>query len=92
MPPRRLDVGVLAALDRHVLRWMSEAFLSAARRLVARGVSDADRHLIESARAILRDGGRRPEGQPGIALSGGPTPAEEDALLGEPRDPDSRPS
>ncbi|MCG7204839.1 GntR family transcriptional regulator [Streptomyces arenae] len=97
MPPRRLDVGVLTVLDRHVLRWMSEAYLSAARRLVAHGVSDADRHLIESARAILRDGGRRPEGQPGIALSGGPTPAEEDVTLriwperGEPRDPDGPP-
>lgn len=97
MPPRRLDVGVLAGLDRHVLRWMSEAFLSAARRLVAHGVTDADRHLIESARAILRDGGRRPEGQPGIALYGGPVPAEEDVVLriwperGEPRDPNGPP-
>lgn len=80
-PPRRVVVGALAALDRHVLRWMSEAFLTAARRLVARGVSDADRHLIASARAILRDGGRRPEGQPGIAHSGGPVPADEDVVL-----------
>ncbi|MFH8797662.1 GntR family transcriptional regulator [Streptomyces sp. NPDC017941] len=97
MPPCRLDVGVLAALDRHVLRWMSEAYLTAARRLVARGVTDADRHLIESARAILRDGGRRPEGQPGIALWGGPVPADEDVVLriwperGEPRDPNGPP-
>ena len=97
MPPRRVDVGVLAVLDRHVLRWMSEAFLTAARRLVAHGVTDADRHLIESARAILRDGGRRPEGQPGIAHWGGPTPADEDVVLriwperGEPRDPDESP-
>ncbi|WP_052768607.1 GntR family transcriptional regulator [Streptomyces humi] len=98
LPARRLDVGVLTVLDRHVLRWMSEAFLSAARRLVARGVTDADRHLIESARAILRDGGRRPAGQPGIALSAGPAPADEDVVLriwperGEPRDPDGPPS
>ncbi|GGN45746.1 GntR family transcriptional regulator [Streptomyces fuscichromogenes] len=97
VPPRRLDVGVLAVVDRHVLRWMSEAFLSAARRLVAHGVADADRHLIESARAILRDGGRRPEGQPGIALSGGPMPDDEDVALriwperGEPRDPNGPP-
>ncbi|MPY32785.1 GntR family transcriptional regulator [Streptomyces adustus] len=97
LPPRPLDVGVLAGLDRHVLRWMSEAFVSAARALVAHGVSDADRHLLESARAILRDGGRRPEGQPGIALSGGPQPADEDVVLriwpehGEVRDPDGPP-
>lgn len=96
-PPRRLDVGALASLDRHVLRWMSEAFLTAARRLVAHGVTDADRHLIESARAILRDGGRRPEGQPGIALMGGPVPTDEDVVLriwperGEPLDPDGPP-
>ncbi|MDW8804386.1 GntR family transcriptional regulator, partial [Streptomyces scabiei] len=80
-PPRRVDVGALAVLDRHVLRWMSEAFLSGARRLVARGVTDADRHLIASARAIIRDGGRRPEGQPGIAHWGGPVPVDEDVVL-----------
>ncbi|MFE2581269.1 GntR family transcriptional regulator [Streptomyces sp. NPDC059378] len=97
MPARRLDVGVLAEVDRHVLRWMSEALVSGARRLVAHGVSDADRHLIEAARAILRDGGRRPEGQPDIAGSGGPQPADEDVVLriwperGEPRDPDGPP-
>ncbi|MFE1292183.1 GntR family transcriptional regulator [Streptomyces sp. NPDC058751] len=81
LPPSRIDVDALAVLDRHVLRWMSEAFLSAARRLVAHGVSDADRHLVESARAILRDGGRRPEGQPAVALSDGPQSADEDVVL-----------
>ncbi|MFH8813039.1 GntR family transcriptional regulator [Streptomyces hygroscopicus] len=81
MPPRRVDVSALAVLDRHVLRWMSEAFLTAARRLVARGVSDADQHLIASARAILRDGGHRPDGQQPIAHRGGPTPADEDVVL-----------
>ncbi|MER5602333.1 GntR family transcriptional regulator [Streptomyces sp. NPDC002265] len=97
MPSRRLDVGVLAGLDRHVLRWMSEAYVSAARALVAHGVSDADRHLIESARAILRDGGRRPKDQPAIARAGGPQSADEDAVLriwperGEPRDPGGPP-
>ncbi|MFJ8158350.1 GntR family transcriptional regulator [Streptomyces sp. NPDC094468] len=96
-PPGPLDVGSLAALNRHLLRWMSEAFLSAARCLVAHGVSDTDRHLIESARAILRDGGKRPEGQPGIALWSGPEPAEEDVVMriwperAQPRDPNGPP-
>ncbi|MGW3910527.1 GntR family transcriptional regulator [Streptomyces sp. NPDC005070] len=80
-PPRQVDVSALAGLDRHVVRWLSESFLTAARRLVAHGVSDADQHLIESARAILRDGGRRPEGQPTIAHSGGPVPTDEDVVL-----------
>ncbi|MFJ9351695.1 GntR family transcriptional regulator [Streptomyces sp. NPDC101237] len=97
LPPRPLDVGALAALDRHLLRWMSEAFLAAARRLVAHGVSDTDRHLIASARAVLRDGGRRPENQPGIALYSGREPDAEDVVLriwperAEPRDPNGPP-
>lgn len=97
MPPRRVDVAALADLDRHVLRWMSEAFLAAARRLVAAGVGDADTHLIASARAILRDGGQRPEGQAPIAISGGPAPADEDVVLriwperGDPLDPNGPP-
>lgn len=97
LPPRQVDVSALAVLDRHLLRWMSEAFLSAARRLVGTGPSDADTHLIASARAILRDGGCRPEGQPGIAHSGGRKPADEDVVLriwperGEPRDPNGPP-
>lgn len=78
LPPRHVDVSALAGLDRHLLRWMSEAFLTAARRLVGAGTSDADVHLIESARAILRDGGRRPESQPGIAYYGGPRPEDEE--------------
>ncbi|MPY36757.1 GntR family transcriptional regulator [Streptomyces adustus] len=97
MPPRSLDVDVLPGLDRHVLRWMSEAYVSAARRLVAHGVSDTDRHLIESARAILRDGGRRPQDQPALTWAGSPQSADEDVVLriwperGEPRDPGGPP-
>lgn len=77
LPPRMVDVSALAALDRHLLRWMSEAFLTAARRMVGSGQSDADIHLIASARAILRDGARRPDHQPGIAHMGGPIPDDE---------------
>ncbi|MFK0160459.1 hypothetical protein ACIQVL_51385 [Streptomyces sp. NPDC090499] len=53
-------------------------------------VRDTDRH-------ILRDGGRRPEDQPGIALYGGPMPLDEDVVLriwpecGALRDPDGPP-
>lgn len=81
MPPRQVEVSALVGLDRHILRWMSEAFIEAARRMVGSGIADADRHLIASARAILRDGGRRPDGQPGIALAGGPIPWAEDVVL-----------
>ncbi|GAA4209112.1 hypothetical protein GCM10022252_75140 [Streptosporangium oxazolinicum] len=80
-PPRQVDASALVALDRHILRWMSEAFLTAARRLVADGPCDADRHLIASARAILRDCGRRPEDQEAIAYLGGPEPDDEDVIL-----------
>jgi len=80
-PGRMVDVSALVGIDRHVLRWMSEAFLSAARRLVATGQSDADTHLIEAARAILRDGARRPDKQPAIAHYGGPHPVDEDVVL-----------
>ena len=61
------------------------------------GLADADAHLVAAARAILRDGGRRPGGQPPIALSGGPAPADEDVALriwperGRPIDPDGPP-
>jgi DNA-binding transcriptional MocR family regulator len=94
---RLVDVSALEGLDRHVLRWMSEALLSAARRLVADGPCEGDTHVIATARAILRDGGRRPEDQPGIAVHGGPTPEDEAVVLriwperGEPRDPDGPP-
>nr|BEK71521.1 hypothetical protein KPHV_87480 [Kitasatospora purpeofusca] len=81
LPPQRLDVSALVALDRHLLRWMSEAYLTAARRLIGSGQSDADVHLVESARALLRSGGRRPESQPGIAVAGGPYPDDEDVAL-----------
>ncbi|MFI0141968.1 winged helix-turn-helix domain-containing protein [Streptomyces luteogriseus] len=78
---RLVDVSALEGLDRRVLRWMSEALLSAARRLVADGPCEGDTHVIATARAILRDGGRRPEGQPGIAVHGGPRPTDEDVAL-----------
>ncbi|MFD5589337.1 GntR family transcriptional regulator [Streptomyces sp. NPDC127063] len=94
---RRVDVSALEGIDRHVLRWMSEALLSAARRLVAHGPCEGDTHVIETARAILRDGGRRPDGQEPIALHGGPTPADEHVVLriwperAAPADPDGPP-
>jgi DNA-binding transcriptional MocR family regulator len=96
-PPRTVAVPALNALDRHLLRWMSEVFLSAARRLVSSGPSDSDVHLIEAARAVLRDGAQRPAGQPAIAEMGGPTPPDEDVVLriwperGEPSDPNGPP-
>lgn len=94
---RRVDVAALAGLDRHVLRWMSEALLSAARRLVAAGPTEGDAHLIAAARALLRDGGRRPEGQEPIAVYGGPQPVAEDVARriwperGAPDGPDGPP-
>ncbi|MFJ6076386.1 winged helix-turn-helix domain-containing protein [Streptomyces sp. NPDC093065] len=94
---RLVDVSALEGLDRHVLRWMSEALLSAARRLVASGPCEGDAHVIATARAILRDGGHRPEDQEAIAVHGGPTPADEDVALriwperAAPADPDSPP-
>ncbi|PAZ10510.1 hypothetical protein CLM62_40950 [Streptomyces sp. SA15] len=78
---RLVDVSALEGLDRHVLRWMSEALLSAARRLVASGPCEGDAHVIATARALLRDGGRRPEDQPAIAQHGGPAPADEHVVL-----------
>jgi len=96
-PPRTVDVSALNALDRHLLRWMSEAFLAAARRLVSVGQTDSDVHLVEAARAVLRDGARRPARQPAIAEQGGPTPADEDVALriwperGAPMDPNGPP-
>lgn len=79
--PRSVDVAALNALDRHLLRWLSEALLLAARRLVSSGPTDGDAHLIEAARAILRDGAQRPPGQPPIAEYGGPVPVAEDVAL-----------
>ncbi|MEJ8662221.1 GntR family transcriptional regulator [Streptomyces sp. MS1.AVA.4] len=95
--PRQVEVSALILLDRQVLRWMSEAFLSAARRLVGAGQREADAHLLAAARAILRDGGRRPEGQPAIAIHGMRRPADEDVALriwperGDPAGPDGPP-
>lgn len=81
MPPRRVDVTALVGVDRHLLRWISEAFVDAARRIVGHGQVDADRHLVASARAILRDGAVRPENQAPIAHMGGPEPVWEDVVL-----------
>jgi hypothetical protein len=80
---RLVDVSALEGIDRHVLRWTSEALLSAARRLVADGSCEGDVHVIATARAILRDGGRggrRPENEPAIAVQG-PRSADEDVVL-----------
>lgn len=81
LPPRQVNVTELAGLDRHLLRWMSEALLSAARRVVGSGVVDTDEHLVAAARAILRDGARRPENQPGIAHLSGKDSWDEDVTL-----------
>jgi GntR family transcriptional regulator len=81
LPPRPVDVSPLAALDRHVARWMSEALYEAARRAAGPGLGPADGHLLAAARAILSDGARRPEGQPPIAVYGGPVPPGEDVAL-----------
>lgn len=80
-PPRWIDVSALNGLDRHVTRWMSEAFIQGARRAVGAGLDESDKHLLAAARSILEAGGRRPENQPGIAESGGPTPPAEDVVL-----------
>ncbi|MEV6782923.1 hypothetical protein [Streptomyces sp. NPDC051098] len=73
-----MDVSALVGLDRQVLRWMSEPLLVSARRMVAAGHGAVDEQLLTAARALLRDGGRRPEGQPAIAHRGGCLPAVED--------------
>ncbi|MEU1813516.1 winged helix-turn-helix domain-containing protein [Micromonospora aurantiaca (nom. illeg.)] len=68
---RPIDMSALVALDRAVLRALGDSFVSTARRAVGYGLADADQHLLAAARAILRDGGRRPEDQPPIAVFGG---------------------
>jgi hypothetical protein len=60
---------------------MSEAFIEAARPMVGSGITDAERHLITSAQAIPRDGGRGPADPSGIAWTGGPVPWAEDLVL-----------
>uniref|UniRef100_UPI003F494CFD hypothetical protein n=1 Tax=Amycolatopsis sp. CA-096443 TaxID=3239919 RepID=UPI003F494CFD len=79
--PRRVDVTVLYGLDRHLLRWRAEAFVDVARRIVGHGLTDADRHLVAAARAILRDGAARPQGQAPVPLYDGPEPAGESVTL-----------
>jgi DNA-binding transcriptional MocR family regulator len=81
LPPRPVDIALLADLDRHVLRWMSEALYDAARRAAGAGLGPADDHLLAAARAILRDGARRPDGQPPIAAHGGIVPPGEAVAL-----------
>jgi hypothetical protein len=80
-------------LDRTSCAELSEAFLAAARRVTGAGLADADARLVASARAILRDGGRRPDGQPAGAQMGGPEPADEDvaARIWPERPPPHRP-
>jgi DNA-binding transcriptional MocR family regulator len=82
-PPRLVPVSALIGLDRHLLRFMAEQFVLAARRLVGAGgeLADTDTHTVEAARSIVRDGGRRPDKQPPIASLGGPTSPEEDVVL-----------
>lgn len=81
LPPRhRIDVSALAALDRHVVRWMSEALYEAARRVVGSGLGPADEHLAAAARAIIGAGARQPGGQPAIAVMGGTVPDGEDVV------------
>lgn len=96
LPPRFVSVAALIGLDRHVVRWMSEQFVLAARRLVGAGgeLADTDQHLIQAAESIVTDGGHRPDKQPAIGYNGGPRSAEEDVVLriwperGLPVDPD----
>lgn len=80
-PPRPVDCSALTGLDRHVLRWMSEAFLVGGRRLVGRGRTETDQHLIEAAQAIINRGGNRPENQLPIAELKFPEPEDEDVIL-----------
>jgi hypothetical protein len=42
-PPRMVDVSAPAVLDRHVLRWTSEAFYAAARQLVGKACATLTR-------------------------------------------------
>lgn len=92
--PPQVDMAALVALDRHLVRWMSEALYDAARRAVGSGLCEADEHLVAAARSILRAGGRKPEGQPPIAYYGGPAPDGEDyvyRIWPERRNPPSGP-
>lgn len=76
--PPRVDVAALIALDRHLVRFLSEALYDAARRAAGSGLGEADEHLLAAARSILRAGGRKPEGQPPIPYYSGPVPEGED--------------
>jgi DNA-binding transcriptional MocR family regulator len=72
---RHIDATALVGLDRSVARALADTFRARARQIVGHGAGPGDQTLIDAARAIVRDGGRRPDGQPGIALYGG---ADED--------------
>jgi hypothetical protein len=69
---RTVDASDLVALDRTVLRALGDTFINTARRVVGYGLADTEQNLVAAARAILRDGGRRPEQQAPIAVSSGP--------------------
>ncbi|MFI7501853.1 GntR family transcriptional regulator [Streptomyces sp. NPDC049687] len=61
---RRVDVSALEDLDRHVLRWMSEALLPSARRLVADGPCEGDAHVIATARRSCATAAAAPRTSP----------------------------
>lgn len=79
IPGRRVNVAALVALDRTVARVLGDTFTAAARRIVGHGRQETDQQVIDAARAILHDGGHRPDGQPAIAFFGG-TLADEDRV------------
>lgn len=71
VPVRKIDTETLTHLDRTVIRALGEQLHRAALRIVGLGSADGDDRLVAAAEALLRDGGRRPQDQAGIALSPG---------------------
>lgn len=65
---RRIDATALVGLDRSVVRALGDTFRARVRQIVDHGAGPGDQTLIDAARAIVRDGGRRPDGQQAIAL------------------------
>jgi GntR family transcriptional regulator len=105
-PHRLIDVSALVAMDQYLLRWMSDAFISGARSLVAGGEASRNLHeaagdpihLLEAAHAILRPAsGRRPAGQQPIARYDGDVPEAQKVASriwreqGRPPNPDEPP-